>query len=963
MFPKMKKTVFESIQDIGFWPLRTTTSTSYFNALKNGYKTTVQWLTPLFGINNTIYCDQVYPHSNLYPLYIAARFGQRDLVEILHNSGANVEAVGSNGVSALLAACKYGHIDTVKYLLENGADPNAIDSDGNTALMSAALLGDDEYSETTLKIMKLLIEYGANNVNAISNKNDAVLHFVVKNMTNPEIVELLIDNGADPILEIYPDNPFLRRSENALLIAGDRLMHYGYRGRIPEDSPDGKRLNYGIKILKLLLEKMDSVKINNTNRNSHSILDILLRRRHSELAMLALTKGAKFSFPEKGNELTEQNKENLTACLHNALLSDDLRPAKLFLKKLRALSAKDRFAILNNFYDPERGFRVSKKTALQTLIGNYVDNMFNNNYPKNQKLALILDLIKNKEVDINLGYENNNQVNPFNIACMTESKEIIDAMLNRDDLKLYQVPSDRALNPLVNLYKGHLIDFSRRVATWLPRSDEKMAKLNISDILRAIKTGDIKRWSYERITKSEINQKDWFGLTPLMIAVILGDHELVKTLLNVPGIELALEDQYGLSALEHAICCNETVMIQLLLQPSFIKNHERTAHRLVTLAIEQGRFKLLKSILTILKDQGLTIIMDLNKKQSSIYRQDYIHALLFMEFHYFNSISLSTGLKYRDYKVLDYKHNKDILKVSPFKQKTAMRWFVFEDHKIGPEYWGYNTVLGQSPQKIIARAKSKLIEAIVNDNISAALALINDPNTNINEQDENGYTALNYAAQFGCSITIVEALLQHPQIDVNLAGHNMRTPLHAASAKGRIDILPKLLAHKNIDLEVTDNQGRKFYHCFLAHFAEVLDYLRNWPSYANSIEKTDDMDIEPIQEHERAVPMDTSNHQSKKSQHLTKRFIESLNGTTKSLTHKKRKAQYQPLNEGNGVASMDTDEDQEQQIVPMDTNNDQPKRLTKRFFSDTSLGYSDKPSIQKRTRAESMALATSQGPN
>jgi ankyrin repeat protein len=80
------------------------------------------------------------------PLQLAAFFGHAQVVRVLLDAGASVEARSTNGMAlqALHSAAASGHIGIVSMLLEAGADPNSEQVGGYTALDAADQIGDTE---------------------------------------------------------------------------------------------------------------------------------------------------------------------------------------------------------------------------------------------------------------------------------------------------------------------------------------------------------------------------------------------------------------------------------------------------------------------------------------------------------------------------------------------------------------------------------------------------------------------------------------------------------------------------------------------------------------------------------------------------------------------------------------------------------------------------------------------------
>ena len=106
------------------------------------------------------------------------------------NAGANVNAKGKYGITALISAVGNGHTETVKALIQAGAEVNAKDEAGWTALMAAATLGRTE-------IVNALIKAGADDLTDNNGKTALIYstEHTENSLTNPETVKALIDAG------------------------------------------------------------------------------------------------------------------------------------------------------------------------------------------------------------------------------------------------------------------------------------------------------------------------------------------------------------------------------------------------------------------------------------------------------------------------------------------------------------------------------------------------------------------------------------------------------------------------------------------------------------------------------------------------------------------------------------------------------------------------------------------------
>jgi len=78
--------------------------------------------------------DAREPAGGSPPLIVAALFGQTEVVEVLVEHGAEVDAMNNDSSTALHVAAFFCHPETVSYLLEQGADLDKRNKFGHTPL-------------------------------------------------------------------------------------------------------------------------------------------------------------------------------------------------------------------------------------------------------------------------------------------------------------------------------------------------------------------------------------------------------------------------------------------------------------------------------------------------------------------------------------------------------------------------------------------------------------------------------------------------------------------------------------------------------------------------------------------------------------------------------------------------------------------------------------------------------------
>lgn len=113
----------------------------------------------------------------------------------------------SDKTSELFDAAYAGDIEKVKVCIASGADVNAINSCGDTPLIEAIA---SDNAKSRVAIIKLLIEHGAD-PDYKGEENCGVLFQAILNK-DPEIMEILLHNGADPNFDLDGESLYERAS-------------------------------------------------------------------------------------------------------------------------------------------------------------------------------------------------------------------------------------------------------------------------------------------------------------------------------------------------------------------------------------------------------------------------------------------------------------------------------------------------------------------------------------------------------------------------------------------------------------------------------------------------------------------------------------------------------------------------------------------------------------------------------
>uniref|UniRef100_UPI00109BD049 ankyrin repeat domain-containing protein n=1 Tax=Microbacterium sp. K35 TaxID=2305440 RepID=UPI00109BD049 len=119
----------------------------------------------------------------------AAARGDAADVRVALDAGADIEARGEGGMTALVAATKANHVEAARALISAGADVNAKDDIQDSAYLYAGARGHDE-------ILRLTLDNGADLTSTNRFGGTALIPASERGLL--DTVQILLDAGVDP---------------------------------------------------------------------------------------------------------------------------------------------------------------------------------------------------------------------------------------------------------------------------------------------------------------------------------------------------------------------------------------------------------------------------------------------------------------------------------------------------------------------------------------------------------------------------------------------------------------------------------------------------------------------------------------------------------------------------------------------------------------------------------------------
>ena len=247
--------------------------------------------------------------DNLKPkgdsIWSAAAEGNLNSVKKYLAKGLDINAKGGSlKSSALLSATLYDQVKMAEFLIQNGADVNAKGDDGGTALHAAAFLGQYE-------IAKLLIQNGAD-VNAKNNEGETVINGTMADWGTTEFIA--------GILQLKLDRESVETGRSQIV---ELLRKNGVTAEFSDPTDNNFWAMVGVGNLQAVKQHLaKGLDINAKNKDGVTALQIATLLGQYEIAELLVQKGADVN--TKANDGT--------TALHSAAFLGRYKEAKLLLE-------------------------------------------------------------------------------------------------------------------------------------------------------------------------------------------------------------------------------------------------------------------------------------------------------------------------------------------------------------------------------------------------------------------------------------------------------------------------------------------------------------------------------------------------------------------------------------------------------------------------------------------------------
>ncbi|KAJ7402341.1 Tankyrase-1 [Pitangus sulphuratus] len=700
------------------------------------------------------------------------RFGRKDVVEHLLQTGANVHARDDGGLIPLHNACSFGHAEVVSLLLCQGADPNARDNWNYTPLHEAAIKG-------KIDVCIVLLQHGADpNIRNTDGKS-------ALDLADPSAKAVLtgLVGSIEPfIMGIYCDAESTEESQEEnrdQCICRGGFVVFAKAKSILEKSEDMTDESSGVSSRSGNEEKLMAL-LTPLNVNCHASdgrkstpLHLAAGYNRVRIVQLLLQHGADVHAKDKGGLVP----------LHNACSYGHYEVTELLLKHGACVNAMD----LWQFTPLHEAASKNRVEVCSLLLSHGADPTLVNCHGKSA-----VDMAPTPELRERLTYE-------------FKGHSLLQAAREADLAKVKKTLALEIIN--FKQPQSHETALHCAVAAVHPKRKQ------VTELL--LRKG------------ANVNEKNKDFMTPLHVAAEKA-HNDVMEVLHKHGAKMNALDTLGQTALHRAALAGHLQTCRLLLSygsdPSIISLQGFTAAQMGNEAVQQI---LSESTPVRTSDVDYRLLeaskagdLETVKNQFSRNKPE-VHDSVRRQANTINSglVPLHNACSYGHYEVAELlvRHGAsvnvaDLWKFTPLHEAAAKGKYeickLLLKHGADPTKKNRdgNTPLdlvkeGDTDIQDLLRGDAALLDAAKKGCLARVQKLCTQENINCRDTQGRNSTPLHLAAGYN-NLEVAEYLLEHGA-DVNAQDKGGLIPLHNAASYGHVDIAALLIKY-NTCVNATD---------------------------------------------------------------------------------------------------------------------------------------------------------------
>ena len=708
--------------------------------------------------------DNIFDNKNLLML-AAANANSPDTIKYLVSLGFDINSLTPNGKPIIFETVLNTHTKSIETFLELGADINQTDRQGCNILVYAAMKAEIP------EMIKFLVDKGLSvNFNDIEGRNLA--HYAAMNQ-NPEIMQILIDYGVafDKEDNNYNITPLGVAAQSGspevcelLIKAGSRINYKDKAGFSPIIC---STYNTNPEVFNVLVKNGADVKVEDNKKRSllyhafdHSSLELV-----KEITRLTNTKFNNDDFDEY-----KQNIEKMRYIKERAANDPE------FLNSFLAVGIDPRLPIdikLPYVFlaagNPDlRVIEFWGKNSSDLSLGSEFVDFFTYAIEKNPNPEII-DYLLDKRLfikDAGLIFEHiikNNSVEVW--------KRLFDAGLPRGEVFLYALLG-RVEHPNPEIVALLAEDEASYKSKWRTGSTACHMAVQKDDPV------------YIKILKeagADINVRNDYGITPLMVACSKGTNIDVIDYLVENGAKINQRDKYGSDAFMYSMAnSNINVIKHLIDLGADIHTKSGNGENILMAAIDNGAdLERIKYLLSL----GIDINEESKNGEQAISKAAYNNPNLdVIDYLVKNGANINFKANYDSgINLISYAANNE--------NEEIIDYFIKKGIDI-------NTAsrVGETP----------LLTASRNPNINVFKRLL-EAGADINVKDNENIDALGYAAAFNPNPQFIKFLLDNG-FDLHKKNIIGRDAVFAATRNENIDVI-KYLVSRGANIKEIDNFG------------------------------------------------------------------------------------------------------------------------------------------------------------